>query len=94
MDNAQWQAFIGDKPAREAAEAKWLQQEAKLKEAERLLFDEKWAAYDDWPGVICRGPTGEGLELVDIETWAYMRALVRGMGEVLLRQDRERKERP
>ena len=65
------------------------------KKAEDTYYQaNNWAAYDDWPGVICRVSTGEGLELVDIETWAYMRALVRGMGEVLLRQDRERKERP
>jgi|GEM_PF-3339910 hypothetical protein len=91
MDKQQWQAFIDDKPAREAAEAKWLEQRAKLVEAERLLFDERWTTDDPWPGVIYRGPTGDGIKVVDVETWILMRALVRGMGEALMRMDRDKK---
>lgn len=91
MDKQQWQAFIDDKPAREAAQAKWLAQHAKLVEAERLLFDERWTTDDAWPGVIYRGPTGEGIKVVDVETWTLMRALVRGMGEALMRLDPARK---
>lgn len=91
MDKQQWEAFIADKPARDAAQAKYVEMEAKLVEAERLLFDERWTTDDPWPGVLYRGPTGDGIKVVDLETWTLIRALVRGMGEALLRQDRARK---
>ena len=85
MDKQQWQAFTGDKPAREAAQARWLELNGKLADAQRLLFDERWSTDDLWPGVIYGGPTGDGLNVVDLETWALMRALVCGMGEALQR---------
>ncbi|MCL4695472.1 MAG: hypothetical protein KJ023_00195 [Burkholderiaceae bacterium] len=89
MDKQQWQAFTADKPARDAAQARWLELHGKLVEAERLLFDEKWTTDDPWPGVIYRGPTGDGMKVVDVETWSFMRALVRGMGEAGIRATRE-----
>lgn len=89
----EWKAFIGDKAARKASETRWLELHAKLVEAERLLFDEQWTTDDPWPGVIYRGPTGVGVKAVDVETWTLMRALVRGMGEGLMRTKREAERR-
>lgn len=89
VDKQEWKAFIGDKAARKASETRWLELHAKLVEAERLLFDEQWTTDDPWPGVIYRGPTGVGVKAVDVETWTLMRALVRGMGEGLMRTKRE-----
>jgi hypothetical protein len=88
VDKQQWQAFVDDKPAREAAEARWLELHDKLAEAERLLFDEHWTTDDPWPGVVYRGPTGDGIKAVDVETWTLMRALVRGMGEASIRNSK------
>lgn len=81
-----WTAFVRDKKARDSAEAQWITLHDKLVEAERLLFEERWATDDPWPGVLYRGPTGYGLKVVDVETWTLMRALLRGMGEALIRQ--------
>ncbi len=93
MGKNEWIAFTNVKKARKAAEARWLELHGKLAEAERLLFDEKWTTDDPWPGAIYRGPSGDGLKVVDVETWAFMRALMRGMGEQLIRQDRARENK-
>lgn len=90
MNEKDWKKFTADKRARKAAEARWQELHAKLEEAERLALDEHWTTDDPWPGAIYRGPTGDGLMVVDVETWAFMRALVRGMGEMLLRQDKDK----
>lgn len=89
VDTQQWYAFTSHKPSRAAAKARWVELHGKLVEAERLLFDEKWTTDDPFPGVIYRGPTGDGIKVVDVETWALMRALVRGMGEAGIRARRE-----
>jgi hypothetical protein len=81
MEEHEWAAFTADQPARDAALSRWLELHSKLTEAERLLFDENWTFDDPWPGLIYRGPTGDGMKVVDVETWAFMRALIRGMGE-------------
>lgn len=91
MDKQQWATFVNDKPEREAAAARWLELHEKLREAERLLFDEGWDFDDPWPGVIYRGPTGDGMKVVDVETWALMRALMRGMGAQIQRQSTDSK---
>jgi hypothetical protein len=93
MDSMQWSTFVGDKPARETAAKRWLELNEKLREAQRLMLDEGWDFDDPWPGVIYRGPTGCATKAIDVETWAFMRALARGMGEQIQRQ-MDRKGRP
>jgi hypothetical protein len=83
-----WQAFIKDGPARAAAAQRWDELRSQLDEAERLV-DDYWKVSDVYPGVIGQHGSDEWRE-VSVETWAFMHALLRGMGAVSQRNlDRE-----
>jgi hypothetical protein len=88
-----WKAYVGDVAARAADEERRAALMAQLAQAERLLFDEGYTTDDPWPGIVYK-PGHVGSERrVDIDTWVMMRALVRGMGEAILRQDAKRQAR-
>lgn len=92
LNAEEWRAFIADAPARADAAARWEALRPKLEESVRLV-GERWTTDDPWPGVLVGGPR-EACETraIDVETWAFVRAVTSGVGLAALRERASREE--